>query len=174
MQSRYSALGLIAEHGGVYVDSHTGPSDGDALAATLEDLTKFDMLLFGKGWEGGFNFMNSILIARRQALVLQLILAGAFTNLINHERCEANSAEQVPYHVLDLTGTTVMLECIFDKTAENAWRLDWDMKPEYRKTIGFRHADKKIQPRIPYLQVLWLSQGRRSLERTQKHERLFA
>ena len=93
-------LALLREHGGVYVDLHTGPSDGDALAETIEDLARFDLLLFGKGWEGSFNFMNSILIARRQAPVLQLILDGAFTNLINHERREANSTEHIPYHVL--------------------------------------------------------------------------
>ena len=67
-----------------------------------------------------------------------------------------------------------MLECIFDKTAKNAWRLDWDMKPEFRKTIGFRYMPTESSLGFHIYKFYgYRKEGEHWSER-QKHERLFA
>jgi mannosyltransferase OCH1-like enzyme len=165
---------MLREHGGAYVDSHTGPGDGDALAATLEELARYDMILYGKGWEGAFNFMNSVLVARRRAPILDMIIENAFKNLIDHERREASAQGHVPYHVLDLTGTTVMLECIFDKQARNAWKLDWDMKPELKAKINFRYMPTENSCGFHIYQYYGYRKPGEHWSERQRYERLFA
>ncbi|MDR3448149.1 MAG: glycosyltransferase [Alphaproteobacteria bacterium] len=137
-KSDIARLILLREYGGLYVDAHTGPSDAHSLAETLLELCTFDLVLFGAGWDSGFNFTNAILVARRNAPILSILLDKAFSNLINHEKLEFETEEHVPYHLLNLTGTSVMVQNIFDLNAENAWQLDWNKKAEFETKIKLR------------------------------------
>jgi mannosyltransferase OCH1-like enzyme len=131
-KSDIARLLLLRHYGGFYIDAHSGPSNGDRLAETIEYLSHFDLTLFSASWERGFNFMNGFLLARRNAPVLDLIIRNAFENLVQHAKRESETQDHVPYNIIQLTGSAVILRCIFDATPTG-----WSMKPEYKDKIGF-------------------------------------
>jgi hypothetical protein len=131
-KSDIARIALLRNFGGFYCDAHTGPANGDRLAETLEYLSRFELVLFSCSWDPVFNFMNGVLAARRHAAILDLIITKAFDNIARHERLEAETSGHVPYDILHLTGSGVILNCVFDHTPAG-----WAIKPHLVETIGF-------------------------------------
>lgn len=131
-KSDIARLALLREYGGLYVDSHIGPSAGEALAETLSHLARYELILFSQGWSSGFNFTNGVLAAHRRAPVFDLMIDMAFENLIAHKKREEQTSEHVKYHIFNLTGTQVMVSTMFEHV-DGAWGL----KPDYRDKVQF-------------------------------------
>lgn len=140
-RSDVARLVLLREHGGLYLDAHMGPSSGDRLAETLSDLARYDLILFSWGWKSQFNFMNGVLAARRRAPVLDLLITKAFDNLVAHKRCEDATSEYIKYNIFNLTGTWVMVQCMFQNIGGT-----WDRKPEYKEKVRFHVMETGSSP----------------------------
>jgi hypothetical protein len=166
-KSDIARLVLLREYGGLYIDSHMGPSSGSRLAETLEGLARFELILFSKKWEQGFNFMNGVLAARRQAPVLDLLIDKAFSNLICHKHMEDETSDYVPYNIFSLTGTAVMLEIIFDATA---WGV---MKREFKERVDFHVMETGDSPGFHIYQFYGYRKPGEHWSERQQRERLF-
>ncbi|MBB2206254.1 glycosyltransferase [Gluconacetobacter takamatsuzukensis] len=139
-KSDISRIILLLEYGGMYVDAHTGIAEREPhlLPATLEKLSTYDILLFGKGWERNddevINVMNTVIAGRSNSFLLKAILKKIFLNLERHYEKENMTSDYVPYDVFDLTGTQTIMDTLFCKT---------DIFYEYRnmvKLITMEHA----------------------------------
>ncbi|MBV9758656.1 MAG: hypothetical protein JO047_16550, partial [Alphaproteobacteria bacterium] len=167
-KSDIARLVLLKEHGGLYVDSHIGPSEGDRLAETLADLARFDLILFSLGWHPGFNFMNGVVAARRRAPVLDLLMARAFSNLRSHKKLEEAAPGYVPYDIFVLTGTYVMVDCIFDQSTRPP-----SIKPEFSDKVLFHVMESEASSGLVLYQFYeYRAPGDHWSERQQR-ERLF-
>jgi hypothetical protein len=167
-KSDIARLALLKEHGGLYVDSHIGPSEGDRLAETLEALARFDMILFSLGWHLGFNFMNGVVATRRQAPVLDLLMARAFSNLRHHRKLERQAPGHVPYDIFFLTGTYVMVDCIFDQSTRPP-----SIKPEFREKVLFHVMQNESSPGFHIYQFYDYRRPGDHWSERQQQERLF-
>ncbi|ATQ68411.1 MULTISPECIES: glycosyltransferase [Methylosinus] len=166
-KSDVARLALLRHHGGLYVDAHTGPSSSERLAETLGDLARYELILFSKGWETNFNFMNGVLAARRRLPIFDRLLERAFDNLVAHKRREAETTGHVEYNIFRLTGTRVMLELMFDNVRRN-----WEMKPEFRENIHFHVMASDSSPGFQIYKYRYRKPGAHWSER-QLTERLF-
>jgi hypothetical protein len=166
-KSDIARLVLLREHGGLYIDSHTGPSNGDRLAETLEGLARFDLILFSKAWEERFNFMNGILVARRRAHVLDLLIDRAFHNLLKHRNLERETSDYVPYDIFRVTGTGVMLDVMFDPSA---WGV---MKTEFKDIVNLHIMQTGDSPGFHIYQFYGYRKPGEHWSERQQHERLF-
>jgi len=166
-KSDIARLVLLREYGGLYVDSHMGPSSGDRLAETLEGLARFDLILFSQGWDPDFNFMNGVLAARRRAPVLDLLIDRAFNNLIKHKNLEAETSDYVPYDIFSLTGTGVMVEIMFESST-------WDMmRPEFKEKVDVHIMQTGDSPGFHIYQFYKYRKPGDHWSERQQHERLF-
>jgi len=133
-KSDIARLILLREYGGLYVDSHAGPADGDRLAETLDILSSYELVLFSKAWEckseTDFNLMNTALAARAHTALLDKLIAVVLENLAKQRNMEQQTRKYVPYHLFGLTGTGTIIECFYDQT-----KKPFDIKPEYRSKI---------------------------------------
>ncbi|MBB2166515.1 hypothetical protein HLH26_18685 [Gluconacetobacter sp. 1b LMG 1731] len=113
---------LLLEYGGMYVDAHTGIAEREShlLPSTLEKLSTYDVLLFGKGWERNdqdiINVMNTVIAGRSRSFILKSILKRIFLNLEDHYEKENTTKDYVPYEIFHLTGTQAIMDTIFSKT----------------------------------------------------------
>lgn len=167
-KSDIARLALLREHGGLYVDSHIGPSSGEALAETLSHLAQHDLILFSEGWSPVFNFTNGVLAARRRAPVFDLLIDMAFENLIAHKKRQDETREHVKYHVFELTGSQIMVRTMFEHV-DGAWGL----KRDYRDKVQFHVMESSGSAGfLPYRYQSYRKPGQHWSER-QRVERLF-
>jgi hypothetical protein len=172
-KSDVARLVLLHQYGGLYVDAHTGPSNGDRLAETLEVLSSFELILFCKLYVDqaapGRNLMNSILAARRGSAALHHLIDLAFANLIRHSHKEAETTEHVPYHLWSLTGTGLLLESFFD-TSTNPFAIE----AAFRDKVFLHEMTSPASPGFHLYQYYAYRQPGQHWSERQQHQRLFA
>ncbi len=171
-KSDIARLVLLRAHGGLYLDAHTAPADGDRLAETIEALSSVELILFSKLWmvdgTGGFNLMNTVLAARRHSPLLDALIGAIFTNLRAHREAEDMSSDYVPYNLFKLTGTMVFLEQFFEQS-EKSFKIIENFKQQIL-VHGMKSASS---PGFEiYRSYGYRKPGQHWSER-QQHERLF-
>ncbi len=143
-KSDIARLVLLQKYGGLYIDAHAAPMNGDKLAETLDILSRYELVLFSKAWqakaENDFNLMNTAIAARRGAPSINHLLSTAFANLFRQYRLEQENG-YVPYHLFNLTGTMVMIDCFFLNTKNG-----YVIRPELEDMI---HLYKMTGPSAP-------------------------
>lgn len=119
-KSDIARLFLLREHGGLYIDAHVGPTSPSQLLETVERLSRFNLILFGKGWvlkdEEDFDLMNGVMAARRHAPELDIVIEEVVGNIKSQWEKERNSPTYHPYNLHVLTGTYVLVQTLFDLT----------------------------------------------------------
>lgn len=174
-KSDVARLVLLREYGGVYVDGHTGPGLGDRIAETLLKLCKYEVIFFREGWKDDFGFYgNTFMAARRCSIVLDLLVNKAFENLLHHMRIESLSPDYVSYNIFYLTGSPVIIDCLFDQGDSLAWKNGWDVKAEFRKLVVVRVKETETSDIgfVPWSFYHYRHWGQHWTER-QQSERLF-
>ncbi len=110
---------LLRHYGGVYLDAHFGPTKPEHLLETILPLSRYNVILFGKGWEmkeeTDFNLMNSVIAARRGAPELDIIINQISCNLMQQWIKERGTTGYVKYGLFGLTGTYVLVQSFFDQ-----------------------------------------------------------
>lgn len=117
-KSDLARLLLLREHGGLYLDGHIGPTAPADLLATVERISEYNLILFGKGWAmtkpTDFDLMNGVVAARRGAPELDLAIELIVRNVAEQFGKEEATAAYVPYNLFFLTGTYIFLQAFFD------------------------------------------------------------
>jgi hypothetical protein len=174
-KSHVARLLLLREYGGVYIDGHTGPGGGDAIAMSLLHLEKYELVLFKEGWRDEFAFFgNTFMVARRGANILDVLIEKAFSNLFKHQAAEDLVSGYIPYNILNLTGTRVIIDCLFDVTDINAWKTTWEVRSELRDKVYICVKETSVSDIgfAPWMFYHYRSWGQHWSER-QQSERLF-
>jgi hypothetical protein len=174
-KSDVARLLLLREYGGVYIDGHTGPGGGDALAETILYLSKYELVLFREGWKDHFGFYgNTFMLARRGPSILDMLIEKAFDNLLKHKAAEDAAPGYVPYNLFYFTGSPIMIDCMFDQSDVNAWKPLWDVKPEFKEKVHIRAKETEASDIgfAPWTFYHYRGWGQHWSER-QKTERLF-
>jgi len=120
-KSDIARLVLLREHGGLYVDSHCGPSNQGKLLETVLLLARFDLILFdriSREDAGYLPLVNSAMAARRGTPVLSGLIASAFSNLSRQWELEQATQAYVPYNIFALTGAWDISVQLFDTLAQ--------------------------------------------------------
>lgn len=131
-KSDLARLVLLKEHGGLYIDAHSGPSNGDNLARTIAYLARYEFIIFRWLWLGGFTFGNGYIAARRGTPILDLLVDRAIKNLLQQKKKEDEANEYVPYQIAVLTGTQVILGTIFEPCDGS-----WAIRQQYKDKVLF-------------------------------------
>jgi mannosyltransferase OCH1-like enzyme len=174
-KSDVARLVLLREYGGIYVDGHTGPGSGDRIAETLMHLSKYELIFFREGWKEDFGFYgNTFMAAQRRPLTLELLVEKAFENLLQHMKAEDSASEYVSYNIFYLTGSPIIIDCLFDQNDPLAWKNGWDVKAEFRKVVLTRVKQTETSDIgfVPWSFYHYRHWGQHWTER-QKNERLF-
>ena len=132
-KSDLARLLLLREHGGLYVDAHTGPAMTENLADTLKQLSTYEILLFNKKWEikvsTDFNLMNTVIGARKSSALLDGLINKIYFNLYQQRAREYEADSYVSYDLISLTGAGVFIGAFFDTSSTPR------LKPEYKDQI---------------------------------------
>jgi hypothetical protein len=171
-QSDLARLALLHEHGGLYVDAHTGCADVRALGRMFQRLASHEAIVFDIEWLHGhacdMHLCNTVLAARKgSSFVLQLFYE-AVNNLYEHEHKEANASAYVPYNVFVLTGAAVVSQHLMLVEPQGK-----RFNPDYAGRI--HHLTLKGDAQDPvtlYKHYGYRAPGMHWSER-QNHERLF-
>jgi hypothetical protein len=133
-KSDLARLLLLRRYGGLYVDAHTGPTDGAALANTLDALSAYDLVLFSKWYEidpkTQINLINGVIAARKQAKILDVLISKICDNMIRQSHAEEIAGEFVPYHLYGISGTGVLIQSLF-----RGWDPPLTLKNEFQNTV---------------------------------------
>ena len=133
-KSDLARLLLLKHHGGLYLDAHVGPGAPEHLLETILPLSRYNLILFGKGWamktESDFDLMNGIIAARRGALELDVVINRLLSNLFIQWIKERGNPEYVPYGLFGLTGTYTLIQSFFDQQQPRP-----RIKDQYRDTV---------------------------------------
>ncbi len=144
-KSDIARLLLLQAHGGLYVDSHVGPGNGDRLVETLIALANFEVILFEKKWErkelGDLQLMNGAMAARRNTPVLDLLIDSAFNNLDNQRKAERETPGYVPYNIFVLTGAWDISLRIFDRSIK-----PYKIRPRFFDIVFLHEMNEHIDP----------------------------
>jgi hypothetical protein len=170
-KSDIARLLLLRKHGGLYLDAHAAPVDGDQLAETLGLLSSYELLLFSKTWQAktatDSHLMNTVIAARRNAPTLTHLIITALANLVRQQKLEQEKG-YVPYHLFSLTGTKVIMDCFFKRT-NNVLELS----PEFADRV---YSYKMTSPSSPGFKLYQFYNYRKPGDHwseRQKSERLF-
>ncbi|MCJ2034178.1 glycosyltransferase [Methylobacterium sp. J-068] len=110
---------LLREYGGLYVDAHVGPTSPWHLLETLDKLSVYNVIVFGKGWamptEADFDLMNGVVAARKGAPELDTVIDLMIHNILDQKSKEDATKDYVPYSLFGLTGTYVLVQSYFDQ-----------------------------------------------------------
>ncbi len=122
-KSDIARLVLLRKFGGLYIDSHAGPSNADRLFETIEILSSAELILFDRTHENAalgaiHPVINSAIASRRDAAILNLLIYSAFENLSGHARREAETSDHVAYNIFALTGAWDINVRLFDCAAQ--------------------------------------------------------
>lgn len=116
-KSDLARLLLLREYGGLYVDSHVGPTDPEELVQTIDLLSSYALVLFGHGWdmksETDFSLTNSVIAARKKAPELDSLISLVCSNIIEQHEKELATDEYVPYDLWGMTGTYPIIQTFF-------------------------------------------------------------
>jgi hypothetical protein len=117
-KSDLARLLLLFRFGGLYVDSHIGPSDGHDLVGIFGRLATYEVVLIDETSEHAtptdIYIMNGVICARKASLVIKVLIESALLNLQEHERLEHESKSFVPYNIFVLTGAWDILTSLFE------------------------------------------------------------
>lgn len=118
-KSDIARLLLLRRYGGFYIDAHIGPTSPVYLLETIEKLSEYNLILFGKGWamekETDFDLMNGIIAARKGASELDVVINLLIRNIIEQKAKEDQTSEYVPYSLFGLTGTYTLIQSFLTK-----------------------------------------------------------
>ncbi|MGE4481625.1 glycosyltransferase [Acidocella sp.] len=171
-KSDLARLLLLRQYGGLYVDAHTGPAKAERLAATLEYLSAYEVLLFGKKWQvklpTDFNLMNTVIGSRKSSALLGVIINKIYFNLYRQRAQEYERKSYVSYGLHSLTGTGVFVQAFFD-TSSPPPRL----KSEHRDQIGIVMLENNSSHGFNIYQYYGYREPGQHWSERQKSERLF-
>jgi len=171
-KSDIARLVLLRAYGGLYIDAHAAPAEGDRLAETLDALSFYELLLFSKAWhakaETDFNLMNTVIAARRHAPALDTLIDAVFANLVRHRQMEREKQNYVPYHLFSLTGTMVMIDCFFAPSPNGYF-----IRPEFEERVHLYEMTSPTAPGFHLYQFYGYRKPGEHWSERQKHERLF-
>jgi hypothetical protein len=143
---------LLREYGGLYVDAHMGPSDGDRLAETLEALASFELVVFCRTHmaktEEELHLMNWAFAARRKAAVLDALINYAFDHLLQPELAEHATSEHIHDTLWGVTGTLMLLKCFFNTSSK-----PYNLRPEFMGRILMHKMTDAASPGFKVYQV---------------------
>jgi len=139
-KSDIARLVLLYEFGGLYMDAHAGTESFTDLVETLDYLSKYDTVFFGKKWElsseSDFNLMNTVIASRAKSQVISHVLAVAKTKMKKLFDLEEQKKEYVPYELHDITGTQNIMDSIFDCRQKPPV-----LRPQFRENVSIRYMD---------------------------------
>lgn len=119
-KSDLARLMLLRRYGGLYVDAHFGPTAPENLTVTVEKLSEYNMILFGKGWamhtDTDFDLMNGVLAARRGSHELDVVIEIIISNISEQWNRELSTIDYIPYDLFFLTGTYTLIQSFFDQS----------------------------------------------------------
>lgn len=171
-KSDIARLVLLREYGGLYVDAHTGPSDGERLAETLEALATYELVLFCRMYMAKtpeeIHLMNGALVGRRKTPLLDDLINCAFDNLVQHKLAEQATSDHVHYTLWDLAGTWILLKSFFDMSSK-----PYDLRPEFKGRILVHKMTGEASPGFRVYQFYGYREPGQHWSERQKEERLF-
>jgi hypothetical protein len=134
-KSDVARLALLYEHGGLYVDAHTGTADPWALVQVFERLSRFELIIFdhSEKWDESsrIHIINTCLAARRESQLVRRFLVAAIENLHRQAQVQDLGSVDRGYNIAELTGSGVILKNAFVYQSES-----WTLKPEFEKLIS--------------------------------------
>jgi hypothetical protein len=171
-KSDVARLVLLREYGGLYVDAHAGPTQGERLAETLDALSSFELTLFCRAYEkksrNEIHLMNGAIAGRRRSELLDRLIDCAFDHLTQQSVAEAAAAGYVRYSLWGIAGTWILLKCFFDLSVE-----PHEIKPEFRKTILVRHLATAEESGFEVYKYYGYREPGQHWSQREKTERLF-
>jgi hypothetical protein len=170
-KSDIARLLLLREYGGLYVDSHVGPGDGDRLAEVFWRLSNCELVVFDKTWEHrgqyDIHIVNTVIAAQRGSEILLRLARSALSNVAIQEKKERATTDYVPYNIFAMTGAWEISTHLFDRAGIPA------LKPEYLTRVLVQPLQKTVDPGFQlYRYYEYRRPGEHWSER-QKHQRLF-
>ncbi|MDE2458089.1 MAG: hypothetical protein KGL20_02520 [Rhodospirillales bacterium] len=137
-KSDVARLLLLRRYGGLYIDAHVGPTSPECLLETIEKLSEYNLILFGKGWamqkETDFDLMNGVIAARKGANELDAVIGLVIKNIRDQYEKEEKTADYVPYSVFGLTGTYTLIQAFFDQIPPRP-----SLKAPFKNTIQIHY-----------------------------------
>jgi hypothetical protein len=172
-KSDVARLLLLHEYGGLYVDAHVGPGDGDRLARILSKLANYELIVFEKVWErkdaDDVHAVNTVLAARRSTEIVPMLILSAMLNLSAHAAKEAVTVGYVPYNIYVLTGAWDLSVRLFDRSKRPIVLKDCYAHRVYVQELN---RDSELAGLLLYAHYGYRAPGQHWSER-QQHERLF-
>ena len=125
---------VILEHvGGFYLDIHSAPRDGEALARLQALLLTYEFVLFRAVdylETGNFYIPNGALLGRRNSSVIHHLIESAFHVLVQQRDRENASQGHASYNIAELTGGWLYGLKLLDMDA-----FPFDPTPAYRDRV---------------------------------------
>lgn len=171
-KSDLARLLLLKQHGGLYVDAHTGPAKPENLVVTLEALSAYEILLFGKKWQvklpTDFNLMNTVIAARKNSTLLSIIIKKLYCNLFQQREREYEQGLYVAYGLHSLTGTGVFVQTFFETSSPPP-----HLKAKYKDQIYIIMLENNSSHGFNIYQFYGYREPGQHWSERQKSERLF-
>jgi hypothetical protein len=144
-KSDVARLVLLREYGGLYVDAHAGPAQGERLAETLDALSSVELVLFCRAYmkksPEETHLMNGAIAGRRQSPHMSQLIDCAFDHLKQQDAAESAASAYVDYNLWSIAGTWILLKCFFNLSIRPN-----SLKPEFDDTILVRHLASAEEP----------------------------
>jgi hypothetical protein len=171
-KSDVARLVLLREYGGLYIDAHAGPAQGERLAETLDALASFELVLFCRAYlkksPDETHLTNGAIAGRRHSLLLNRLIDCGFDHLTDQEAAESAASGYVHYNLWGIVGTWILLKCFFDLSLKPS-----DLKPEFKNMILVRHLATEEEPGFQLYKYYGYREPGRHWSERQKTEPLF-
>jgi hypothetical protein len=171
-KSDVARLILLREYGGLYIDAHAGPTQGERLAETLDALASVELVLFCRAYmkksPDETHLMNGAIAGRRHSVLLTQLIDCAFDHLSQQNAAESAASGYVHYTLWGIAGTWILLKCFFDLSLKPN-----DIKPEFKGMILVRHLATAEEPGFQVYKYYGYRQPGEHWSERQKTECLF-
>lgn len=141
-KSDFARLLYLYEYGGLYLDMHCAIGNLQVFCGLHEMLSDKQAVFFKTiNSDGGFSFINGIILAKPGANAVQKVINGAFDKLKKQFEAESKTKEYINYNIWEISGPKIIGDEIIEVgSTDIIASLANDTKIEYLFKIRSQEA----------------------------------